>query len=158
VASEFSDPGSIPGASTNFLRDPARLTLRSVACCESVAELRDRCVTYLLRMASRKTGFDRFFDEQMRDPSFARGYRHARNEIDAVDRIIRALDAARIDLGISKAELARQISAKPEIVRRLLTAKAPNPTLSTVVKIAAALGYTVQLVPAKPRPRRRRAA
>ena len=109
-------------------------------------------------MAAKKTGFDKFFDAQMRDPEFARGYRKARREIDAVDRIVRALDEARVDLGMTKAQLARVISAKPEIVRRLLTAKSPNPTLATVVKVAAALGYTVQLVPAKRTPSRRRAA
>lgn len=111
----------------------------------------------MLRMATRRTGFDRFLDAHMRDPSFARGYERARSEVDAVDRIVRALDEARIDLGISKAELARLISAKPEIVRRLLTAKSPNPTLGTIVKVAAALGYTVQLVASKRRPRRRAA-
>jgi hypothetical protein len=94
---------------------------------------------------ARKTGFDRFLHEQMRDRSFARGMRRARQEVDAVDQIIRALDESRIDLRISKAELARSISAKPEIVRRLLTAKSPNPTLATVVKIAAALRLRVQL-------------
>jgi DNA-binding phage protein len=109
-------------------------------------------------MAAKKTGFDKFFDAQMRDPEFARGYRKARREIDAVDRIVRALDEARIDLGMTKAQLAHAISAKPEIVRRLLTAKSPNPTLATVVKVAAALGYSVQLVAAKPRTSRRRAA
>ena len=71
---------------------------------------------------------------------------------------MRALDEARIDLGMTKAQLAHAISAKPEIVRRLLTAKSPNPTLATVVKVAAALGYSVQLVAAKPRASRKRAA
>jgi hypothetical protein len=49
-------------------------------------------------MAARKTGFDKFVDAQMRDPAFARGYRKARSDIDAVDRIVCALDDARIDL------------------------------------------------------------
>lgn len=109
-------------------------------------------------MAAKKTGFDKFFEDQMRAPEFARGYRKARREIDAVDRIVRALDEARVELGMTKAQLARIISAKPEIVRRLLTAKSPNPTLATVVKVAAALGYTVELVAAKHRPSRRRDA
>lgn len=109
-------------------------------------------------MAVKKTGFDKFFDAQMRDPQFARGYRKARREVDAVDRIVRALDEARAGLGMTKAELARVISAKPEIVRRLLTAKSPNPTLATVVKVAAALGYAVKLVPVKRSAPRRRAA
>ena len=95
-----------------------------------------------------KTGFDKFFDEQMAQPSFAEDYKQARAEIDAIDQIVRALDTAREQLGMSKADLARAISAKPEIVRRLFTAEAPNPTLSTVVKVAIALGYKLELVPA----------
>ena len=62
----------------------------------------------------------------MRDAKFARRYAKARAEIDAVDRIVRALDEARIALGMSKADLARLISAKPEIVRRLFTSKGAN--------------------------------
>lgn len=106
---------------------------------------------------SRKTGFDTFFDEQMASPSVAKEYGEARAEIDAIDRIVRALDRARSKSSLSKADLARAISAKPEIVRRLFTTSAPNPTLSTVIKLARALGYDLALVPAT-RARRRKAA
>jgi DNA-binding phage protein len=110
--------------------------------------------------ARRKTGFDKFFDEQVRNPRFAKAYAKARAEVDAVDRIVRALDDARIEIGMSKAELAARISAKPEIVRRLFTSKAPNPTLSTIVTIAAALGLRLELAkaPRGGRAPRRRAA
>jgi hypothetical protein len=104
-------------------------------------------VTYKLRMP--KTGFDKFFAGQMSKRSCAKNYTSARAQIDAVDRIIRALDDARVDLGFTKAQLAHRLSAKPEIVRRLFTSKAPNPTLSTILKVAAALGYKRQLVPTK---------
>jgi ribosome-binding protein aMBF1 (putative translation factor) len=67
--------------------------------------------------------------------------------VDAVDRLVRALDEARIRTGMSKAALARKISAKPEVLRRLFTVKAPNPTLSTTIKLADALGYNLHLVP-----------
>jgi DNA-binding phage protein len=97
----------------------------------------------------KRTGFDRYFDEQMADPVFREGYEHARREIDTVDRLVRALDAARIGAGMTKAELARKISAKPEVLRRLFTVHSPNPTFSTVVKLADALGYALQLVPKK---------
>jgi ribosome-binding protein aMBF1 (putative translation factor) len=110
-----------------------------------------------MAMASRKTGFDKFFDKQMRKPSLARGYKKARAEIDAVDQLVRALDAARIKTGMSKAELARVISAKPEIIRRLFTSKA-NPTLETVTKIAEALGYRLELVKGRKGPAHRAAA
>jgi ribosome-binding protein aMBF1 (putative translation factor) len=105
----------------------------------------------------RKTGFDKFFDEQVASPSFAKEYGEARAEIDAIDRIVRTLDLARDKSGMSKADLARAISAKPEIVRRLFTTSTPNPTLSTVIRLARALGYDLALVPAA-RARRRNAA
>jgi ribosome-binding protein aMBF1 (putative translation factor) len=93
-----------------------------------------------------KTGFDKFFDQQMASPSFAKAYGESRSEIDAVDQLVRRLDEARLELGVSKAELARAISAKPEIVRRLFTTESPNPTLGTVVRLANALGYKLELV------------
>jgi ribosome-binding protein aMBF1 (putative translation factor) len=73
-----------------------------------------------------KTGFDRFFDEQMKDRKFAGAYGEARAEIDATDKLVRALDQARVLSGISKAELARKIGAKPEILRRLFTIEGAN--------------------------------
>jgi ribosome-binding protein aMBF1 (putative translation factor) len=99
-------------------------------------------------MPSRtKTGFDKFLNEQLRSPSFAKAYAQSRAQVDAVDEFVRRLDETRLDLGMSKAELARAVSAKPEIVRRLFTTKKPNPTLETVIRLAHALGYSLQLVP-----------
>jgi DNA-binding phage protein len=98
-------------------------------------------------MATRsKTGFDRFLDDQLKSPSFAEAYADSRSEIDAVDRIVRALDAARVAGKLTKADLARAIAAKPEVVRRLFTQSNPNPTLGTVVHLAQALGYSLELV------------
>lgn len=107
---------------------------------------------------AKETGFDTFLRAQLRDPKFAKKYARARAEVDAVDRIVRALDEARIDVGMSKAELARQISAKPEIVRRLFTSKSANPTLATVVKVASALGFTLVLASARGRRSERKRA
>ena len=94
-----------------------------------------------------KTGFDRFLDEKLRDPAFRGEFEVARAEIAATDSLIRALEGARASRGISKAEVARRISAKPEIVRRLLTDTGGNPTVGTVFKVAAALGCHLELVP-----------
>ncbi len=108
-------------------------------------------------MASKrkKTGFDKFFDEQMRDTKFREGYEKIRSEIEVVDGLVRALDTVRVDLGLSKAELARRIAAEPAMIRRLFTADQANPTLATVVKIAEALGCDLILIPkASPAPKR----
>ena len=94
-----------------------------------------------------KTGFDRFLDEKLSDPAFRHEFDVARGEIAATDSLIRALDDARASHGISKAELARRISVKPEIVRRLLTDTRGNPTVGTVFKVATALDCHLELVP-----------
>jgi DNA-binding phage protein len=94
-----------------------------------------------------KTGFGRFLDEKLRDPSFRKDYEAARAEIDATDTLIRALEGARAGQGLTKAELARRISVKPEIVRRLLTNQDSNPTIGTVLKLVKALDYHIELVP-----------
>jgi len=94
-----------------------------------------------------KTAFDRFLDEKLRDPAFREEFEVARAEIAATDSLIRALEGARASRGISKAEVARRISAKPEIVRRLLTDGRGNPTVGTVFKVAAALDCHLELVP-----------
>lgn len=94
-----------------------------------------------------KTGFDKFLDRKLRDSSFREEFEVARAEIAATDALIRALEGARAGRGITKAELARRISVKPEIVRRLLTDAAGNPTVGTVLKVAAALDCHLELVP-----------
>lgn len=115
---------------------------------------RNFCVTLSIgdrKMPKRpKTGFDKFVESKMKDANFAARYKAAKAEIDAVDEIVRALDRARLDLGMSKADLARSISAKPEIVRRLFTGEGANPTMATVVKLAEALNLRLELVPDRP--------
>lgn len=93
------------------------------------------------------TGFDTFFAEQMRSPSFARAYASARAEVATVDTIVRAIDAAREARGMTKAELARAAGMAPEMLRRLFTAEEPNPTIETVVRVLAAVGSTLAVVP-----------
>lgn len=108
-------------------------------------------------MAGSKTGFDKFLDRKLGDPAFRVEYEKARAEITASDAVIRALESARARGGLSKAELARRMDVKPEIIRRLLTDEGGNPTIATVLKVATTLGYHLELVPndrrrAAPRP------
>jgi DNA-binding phage protein len=66
------------------------------------------------------------------------------------------LDGLRKELGMSKAELAREVGKNPAVIRRLLTASG-NPELRTVIALAQALGAEVQIVPReKARSRRRK--
>jgi len=54
---------------------------------------------------------------------------------------------------MTKADLARAISAEPAVVRRLFSGGHMNPTLGTVAEVAAALGMrvTVERLPAAER-------
>lgn len=98
-----------------------------------------------------KTEFDRDFDGWIQDPQFAEGYALERSRIDAIDKIVRALDAARQDRGMSKADVARAAGLPAQSVRRFFTQSPQNPTLSVTVAIASAVGQP--LMPADPAPR-----
>ncbi len=99
-------------------------------------------------MARRpKTGFDKYFAAQLEDPAFKAEYESARRGIDSVDAFVRALDARREEAGITKADLAKLVGMKPEVIRRLFTAAEPNPTLDTVVRLAVALDCDLGLQP-----------
>jgi DNA-binding phage protein len=119
--------------------------------CDEVGVARAERSVYVTPVMATKTGFDRFLDEKLRDPSFRRDYQAARAEIDATDTLIRALEGARAGQGLTKAELARRISVQPEIVRRLLTDMDGNPTIGTVLKLVMALDFHIELVPNRAR-------
>ena len=94
-----------------------------------------------------RTGAERYIVERLLDPDFAAASDDARRRIDDVDRIVRSIEARRIALGLSKAELARRVGVRPEAVRRLLSRHHANPTLATVVSLASALGLDIVVVP-----------
>jgi ribosome-binding protein aMBF1 (putative translation factor) len=82
----------------------------------------------------------------MRDPEYRKAYERAAREIEQTDRVIGALDALRVDLGLSKAELARRIDRNASSIRRLFTAGRARPELPLVAAIADALGAEVRIV------------
>lgn len=86
-----------------------------------------------------------YFGRRLADPAIAEAVRLERERVDAIDRIIRALDDERERQGLTKAELARVTNKRAEFVRRLFTAESPNPTLETVIDVAQALGLEVTL-------------
>jgi ribosome-binding protein aMBF1 (putative translation factor) len=89
--------------------------------------------------------------ERMQDPEFRAEYDRTLQELARVNEIMRELDALRIDAGLSKAQLARDIGRNDAVVRRLFTADV-NPELRTVAALAAALDAKIQIVPRrKPR-------
>jgi len=92
-----------------------------------------------------RTGADRYFERRASEPGYAEAYDEARRRVDAIDRLVRALDDRREELGLSKAELARRAELAPEAVRRLFSVDSPNPTIGTLTALADALG--LELVP-----------
>ncbi|MEV0456780.1 helix-turn-helix transcriptional regulator [Catellatospora methionotrophica] len=79
------------------------------------------------------------------DSEFLRAYLTESVRISTVDALINALEDARESAHLNKAELARAIGAEPAVVRRLLSATSPNPTIGTLAEVAAALGLRVRL-------------
>jgi DNA-binding phage protein len=92
-----------------------------------------------------RTGADRYFSRRAAEAGYAEAYAEARRRIDAIDRLVQALDDRRTELGLSKAELARRAELAPEVVRRLFSVDSPNPTIGTLTALADALG--LELVP-----------
>jgi DNA-binding XRE family transcriptional regulator len=105
--------------------------------------------------AAKTSYFDRYVDEQMKDPVFKAEYERQRRAIAAIDEIVNRLDTLRVEHDLTKAELARAIDKNPASVRRLLTAKG-NPELGTVIAIADALDADIAVVPRKRASRRRK--
>src|SRR5271170_3709871 len=94
----------------------------------------------------RPTGAEHYFEARAAQ---SREYRQAldaaRARIAAVDGVVRALDERRRELGLSKAELARQAGMRPEVVRRLLGGSPANPTLATVISLASAMSLDITI-------------
>lgn len=99
------------------------------------------------RMTEPRTGAERYLARRLEDPEYRRAYEEARERIEQIDSVIRALDARREELHLTKAELARRAGVKPEAIRRLFSAETPNPTLSTLVALAGALDLEIRPTP-----------
>jgi transcriptional regulator with XRE-family HTH domain len=98
-------------------------------------------------MSTKPSLFWEDLTKDLEDPEFLREYVRESVRIATIDQLVNALDEAREAAGLSKAELARAISAEPAVVRRLFSAGKVNPTLGTMAEIAAALGMRVALEP-----------
>lgn len=85
--------------------------------------------------------------ERMRDPEFRAAYEQAAGAIAQTDHVIRTLDELRVEMGVSKAELARRIDRNASSIRRLFTAHQARPEFPLIAEIAEALGLRIAIVP-----------
>ena len=85
--------------------------------------------------------------QRMHDPEYRTAYERAAREVAQTDAVIRQLDSLRVDMGISKAELARRVNRNASSVRRLFTASQVRPELPLIAALADALGAELRVVP-----------
>lgn len=86
-------------------------------------------------------------ERKLEDPNYLREFVVESIRTKTIDDLINGLDEARAAAGLTKAALARAVNARPETVRRLLSQSGLNPTLGTVVELAAALGLRLEFQP-----------
>jgi DNA-binding phage protein len=98
--------------------------------------------------------YERFRAQNMEDPEFRAAYERAASQIAQIDAVIQALDALRVDLGMSKAELARRVGRNASSVRRLFSSSGARPELLLIASLADALDAEVRIVPRKRKARR----
>jgi ribosome-binding protein aMBF1 (putative translation factor) len=89
--------------------------------------------------------FEQFLDEQLADSEFRAGFERELAKVKSVASILIAIETARAEKGIPKAEVARRMDRQPSAVRRLLSGKGANPTLDTVVDLADAVGLELDI-------------
>jgi len=89
----------------------------------------------------RKTNFDRYIEEQLRDKDFAERFRKAGEAWDVALR----LSALRKESGLSQKELARRVGTTQQQISRLESPSYEGHSLSMLRRIATVLGATVHI-------------
>jgi ribosome-binding protein aMBF1 (putative translation factor) len=88
---------------------------------------------------------DTTYHGRLADPERRREYELARAEIEQINGVVRDLDELRQQLGLSKAQLARDIDRNDAVVRRFFTADV-NPEFRMVAQVAARLGARIGVI------------
>ena len=98
-------------------------------------------------MAEFRSAYYDILEETLKDPEMRREHHKFSLLIHFVDDLLNTLNDKRVELGVSKAELARTLGVEPANIRRLFAKGPKNPTLSTMVDVAFGLGLKLALVP-----------
>ena len=88
-----------------------------------------------------QTNFDRYLDEQLKDPDFATRFQKAGEAWDVAIQ----LAALRKALGMSQKELARKVGTSQQQISRLEAPDYEGHSLSMLRRIAEVLGATVHV-------------
>jgi DNA-binding XRE family transcriptional regulator len=89
----------------------------------------------------RRTNFDSYLEEQLRDPDFAVRFKKAGEAWD----IALQLAALRKQAGLSQKELARRVGTSQQQISRLESPGYEGHSLSMLRRVAHVLGATVQV-------------
>jgi transcriptional regulator with XRE-family HTH domain len=90
----------------------------------------------------KKTNFDQYLDQQMRDPAFAARFEEAGEAWDVALQIA----ALRQQAGISQTELARRLKTSQQQISRLESPGYEGHSLSMLRRVAKALKAKVRVV------------
>lgn len=93
-------------------------------------------------MAMSKTNFDRFLEEQLRDPDFAERFKQAGEAWD----VAMQLAALREHAGLSQKELARRLHTSQQQISRLESPTYAGHSLSMLRRVARELKVQVKVV------------
>jgi predicted transcriptional regulator len=84
--------------------------------------------------------FRNYLNEQMKDPEFAAEYKSLQPE----KEYIRAILAARMELGLTQVELAQRCGIRQSNISRIENGTV-SPSIATLQKIAAGMGKRLQI-------------
>lgn len=88
----------------------------------------------------KKTNFDLYVEEQLKDPVFEKEYRALEPEYEVIEQIVKA----RNEQNITQKELAERIGIKQSNISRLESGNY-NPSLDFLKKIAEGLGKELHI-------------
>lgn len=86
------------------------------------------------------TNYDKFFEEQMKDPAFRKEWEALQPEM----AIVRAMIDAREKTGMTQKELSEKTGITQADISRLENGNA-NPSLKTLQRLAEGMGMTLKL-------------
>jgi len=102
---------------------------------------------------NRKTNFDLYLEDQLKDPDFAARFERAGQAWE----VAMQLAALRKDSGLSQKELAIRLGTSQQQISRLESPNYEGHSLSMIRRVAEALGATVNVQIEKKRPQRKHA-